>query len=284
METMGHSTWIMPNERVTCSLEKIDGSKEVNKLFSSFIREPDYDSPSMPPARRVKKRIADIDYIEVWIPALTEPSQRPTSPIPDIAYGSPGMEETHPHLLGSFSGYSASPPGKRPASYSSSPRQIPGGVKFSDNSFDLNLSPSNRTDRSTSLHTRERVKDAEGEAFIGKVEMKADLNIGGLLGKLYSVLEGLAGSQSPTAETDAATIKTEEPNSRKKLEVVVGEVDLRLVERLFGNCCSKVGSRSREVVRILMTMEQSFLISISRIPEPQCCKLFRNRQAQWQVI
>ncbi|KAI5797364.1 hypothetical protein DFH27DRAFT_526134 [Peziza echinospora] len=195
------------------------------------------DSPLLPPTRLIRKKIAEIDYVEVWIPALSEPATTTATSAPHTETG-PAIYSTdnQPNLPGAFSIYGASPPSKKhvPVGGSSSrpitPKSPIPGVKFAEDTHSPGQSPSHRPEKANPFE-KTREKDAEVEVFVGKVEMKADIVVGGLLLKVLGVL----GALGVPGQQDAEAQQTEADNSKvvsgKRLEVVVGEVDCRLVDR-----------------------------------------------------
>ena len=224
-------------------------------IGSTSHRGSENASPLMTPARRMRKKIAEIDYVEVWVPALNKPSSPQPVPSPELVVGSParGMEDTqHQHLPGSFSMYGASPPLKQSSRIiSTSPRPVTpkgasGGVKFADGVHSSSHSPSYRAEKHPVMH---REKDAEVEVFVGKVEMKTDLIVGGLLAKVFALLGVLNINSEVDEEHEkpAEASKEDEGSSKKKVEVVVGELDCRLVEKLFGELLPDNGQSEQKL-------------------------------------
>ncbi|KAF8460937.1 hypothetical protein BDZ91DRAFT_410511 [Kalaharituber pfeilii] len=233
--------------------------ERLSRLVGSVSRRGSADSvPAIPPVRRMRKKIAEIDYVEMWIPALSAPQSTPQAPpTPEPVAGSPGrgMEETHhQHLPGSFSMYGVSPPAKRPTKMTpSAPRPITpkissGGVKFAEAVYSASQSPSNRSDKHSTPY---REKDAEVEVFVGKVVMKTDLVIGGLLAKVLAAFGAISASSSSEEEKEKpaeSSNKDVEPGVKKKVEVVVGEVDCRLVERVLGQILLEDGQPEQKLL------------------------------------
>lgn len=213
--------------------------EEVDQRLNQFLESmPPTESaevtPVVPPSRRMKKRLAEIDYVEIWVPALANSSASAEAPV--VGSSGKGVEATHhEHLPGSFSIYSASPPARKMASASprpSTPMTVSGGVKFVD---DAHVPPNLPTDR-VEQHPHVS-KDAEVEVFIGKVITKTDLAIAGLLVRIFALL-GVVIS-APESEDDKEILpapkqSNEGGRSKKKAEVVVGEIDCRLVTSVPG--------------------------------------------------
>jgi len=216
-------------------LSEAELEQRLNRLVSSVsnARSANF-SPVAPPAKRMKKKIAEIDYVDVWVPALATPGAAlgAASPPLEPVVGSPGRGTEaihHGHLPGSFSMYGASPPAAKLASASPrpvTPRVAESGVKFAEGTME-------QQDKHPGASTS---KDAEVEVFVGKITMKTDLIVGGLLAKVFAALGFIHTISEPEDEKEKIpeVKKDDEGSSRKKVEMVVGEVDCRLIKKLFG--------------------------------------------------
>lgn len=212
--------------------------QRLNKLIGSVSNTRVVDStPVTPPAQRIRNEIAEIDYVDIWVPALATPGAAPIT-ASEVVAGSPGrgVEATHHGPLpGSFSIYGASPPANIRSS--SSPRPVTpkssSGVKFAEGGLPQHLSP----DGSEKSSGTPKQKDAEVEVFVGKITMKTDLIIGGLLARIFTALGAVSTRSDPEDEKDKTPElkRDDEGNLKKKIEIVVGEVDCRLVRKLFGH-------------------------------------------------
>ena len=208
--------------------------EEVDQKLNQFIESTQHTesaevTPAMPSSRRTKKKLAEIDYVEVWVPALASSSAPTEAPV----VGSPGEATHHGHLPGSFSIYSASPPASKIAPASprpSTPKTVGGGVKFVDGTH-VSL-----TDRVEHHHPHVS-KDAEVEVFIGKIITKTDMAIAGLLVRIFALLGTVISA--PDSENEKEILPTskqdtEEGRSKRKVELVVGEIDCQLVTTVSG--------------------------------------------------
>ena len=217
--------------------------QRLNRLVGSASNTRSAESsPAASPSKRMKKKIAEIDYVDVWVPALATPGTAPAtvSLPPEPIVGSParGTEATHHgHLPGSFSMYSASPPAARMAPSSPRPATPKVAVKFAEGAME-------QQDKHPSVLTS---KDAEVEIFIGKITMKADLIVGGLLAKVFAAL-GFVHTEDEK-ERIPEVKKEDEGSSKKKVEIVVGEVDCRLVQKLLGQLLLGNGELEPEVTQ-----------------------------------
>lgn len=155
--------------------------------------------------RRVRRKVFGVDKVEVYLPALMQVEKKETPQT--------GLEESaYPHVPGAFSmyasrrGLSTSPPRRRqtvrvvvPAVTESVELPVPG--------------------------------KAEVEVGVGTVEVGVDFATARVLGM---VVEALTGAMAEEAEGGKKRRSRESSEAELGVEVVVGEVVMKLVERLKG--------------------------------------------------
>ncbi|RPA94316.1 hypothetical protein L873DRAFT_1701881 [Choiromyces venosus 120613-1] len=217
----------------------------------SPVSEVAESSPDAPAARlaseagsqkvkRLRKKIFDLNTIEIFLPSLSEESGAPTEIPSSMAESTSSLrgvshmsDSSHPPIPGAFSMYASSRSSRFPDSKSATPPSSP-----------PNPAPRKPAVRILDAHhlTHPRnflseEKRPDIEVIVGNVDIAADIATAKIIRMIFETLSGAFAEgpiEEPKSKNAAANKPDTAPNGGLCLEVMIGAVGLRVVQNLAG--------------------------------------------------
>ncbi|KAL7272504.1 autophagy-related protein 2 [Rhizina undulata] len=248
LENIGEDA--VADEEVEERLGKLMGTGTTDWSFQSVPITEQHNTilePEVKEERRVKKKIHNLDILEIFIPSLSAGEAVTDNKVDGNSTSRSDYTDDNagPSLPGNFSTHASrkrSPPISPPRQTTSPTPPRKSVVKI----MDMKGSTSSLTG-SVIYDPPSQKSPAEIEVHVGKIDIVADITSGKILNSILDVIMGIsmATSASEKRQKNHETTDEAEDTVGKDVEIFVEGVNLKLLERLSGGFVHQDGGEEK---------------------------------------